>query len=412
MKFLYNTRSRSIRQRAKRGAQKLGRRLFSVRPQRNSWTRPYQAESVVSQYTILSIGAFVFLLAVIWPPLILLLAYVVAKVVSYSFRVNDSATHRRKLFHDFCQTADQLPEHFTRLRSNVLLEDDYFVSPRGMLLHTNLLEPSDPEQIEAVICYCHGYTDNASFTKLMENQRLVQDGMVVCALEYEGHGLSDGPLGLINSWDKTIDDVEAYFATICERFKDKPIFLMGESMGSAVAYCVYERSPHLYRGVVFVCPMLKISDHMLPPQWIIDLLTWLIGPSGTTSLLGMLPVAPSANDIYDVTYKIRAKWKVSARCPLQFGRKPRLATARELIDTTQRISKSLHLFDAPFLVLHGKADQVTDPALSQALYDESCSTDKSIWLYEGMWHALLSGEPDENIERVFSDISHWIHERI
>jgi acylglycerol lipase len=50
---------------------------------------------------------------------------------------------------------------------------------------------------------------------------------------------------------------------------------------------------------------------------------------------------------------------------------------------TKKISGSLSEFDAPFLVQHGKADRVTDPKLSQMLYDEAKSEDKSIRLYDG-----------------------------
>jgi predicted esterase len=52
-------------------------------------------------------------------------------------------------------------------------------------------------------------------------------------------------------------------------------------------------------------------------------------------------------------------------------------------NVTSDISSSLSEFDAPFLVLHGKEDKVTDPKLSQALYDESKSKDKTIKLYDG-----------------------------
>jgi hypothetical protein len=52
-------------------------------------------------------------------------------------------------------------------------------------------------------------------------------------------------------------------------------------------------------------------------------------------------------------------------------------------NVTRDISSSLSEFDAPFLVLHGKEDRVTDPKLSQALYDESKSKDKTIKLYDG-----------------------------
>lgn len=65
----------------------------------------------------------------------------------------------------------------------------------------------------------------------------------------------------------------------------------------------------------------------------------------------------------------------------------------------------------PFFVLHGEADIVTDPAVSKALYERAGSEDKTIKLYPGMWHGLTSGEPDDNIEIVFSDIIAWLDKR-
>lgn len=264
--------------------------------------------------------------------------------------------------------------------------------------------------IKAVVCFCHGYTDTVSFMKQVEYQRLVNSGIAFCAIEYEGHGRSDGPMGLIPDWELLIDDVSSYFREVAlQRFAGKPIYLMGESMGGAVAYSVYNRMPDIIRGVVFVCPMCKIGDDMLPPQWIIDLLTKLIGPSGrTTSFLGYLPIAPAKADIGDVAHSVQAKADMYYRSPLCFCRNPRLATSRELIRVTQQISDSLSDFNASFLVLHGLSDRVTDPVLSQALYEESCSTDKSIQLLPGMFHGLTSTEPDENMDRVFEEAIQWI----
>lgn len=54
---------------------------------------------------------------------------------------------------------------------------------------------------------------------------------------------------------------------------------------------------------------------------------------------------------------------------------------------------------------------MTDPKLSQALYDEASSDDKTIRLYEDLWHAL-PGEPDETIAKVYKDTIQWITDRI
>jgi acylglycerol lipase len=63
----------------------------------------------------------------------------------------------------------------------------------------------------------------------------------------------------------------------------------------------------------------------------------------------------------------------------------------------------------PFLLLHGEADRVTDPEISRELYKSAKSVDKEFKLYPGMWHALTSGETDENIDLVFADIIHWLN---
>lgn len=65
----------------------------------------------------------------------------------------------------------------------------------------------------------------------------------------------------------------------------------------------------------------------------------------------------------------------------------------------------------PFFVLHGEADTVTDPEVSQALYNRAGSSDKTMKLYPGMWHGLTSGEPDQSVEVVFADIIAWLDRR-
>jgi acylglycerol lipase len=182
-------------------------------------------------------------------------------------------------------------------------------------------------------------------------------------------------------------------------------------MGGAAAFSTYQRCPSLFSGVVFVSPMCKISDEMLPPRWIIDLLYKVLGPKGTYSALGCLPIAPQKGDLRQYSFRLSSKRDFVTRSPTCFVRNPRLATARELLDVTSHLSKSLESFDAPFLVQHGKDDRVTDPKLSQALYDESKSQDKTIKLYDGMWHSITSGEADEDIDRVFNDSISWVRLR-
>jgi alpha-beta hydrolase superfamily lysophospholipase len=89
--------------------------------------------------------------------------------------------------------------------------------------------PSNNQEINAVLCYCHGYTDHASFMKQVEYSRFCKHNIAVVTIEYEGHGRSDGELGLVYDWDLLIDDVHSFFKQITtQKFPGKKVFLMGE----------------------------------------------------------------------------------------------------------------------------------------------------------------------------------------
>ena len=54
---------------------------------------------------------------------------------------------------------------------------------------------------------------------------------------------------------------------------------------------------------------------------------------------------------------------------------------------------------------------MTDSSISQELYDKAKSPDKTIKLYDDMWHALLA-EPEGGAEKVLGDIVAWINSRV
>lgn len=362
----------------------------------------------VDRATVFTIGVLLFVLALIWPPLLLIVTAVLSITIPYALRENDDGESRRRLWNEFLKRGD-LP---VELRcDDVDLEETYWVNDRGMALLTSTMTPKNAEPI-AVICFCHGYMDNSSFLKRIEYQRLVRHGFAVAMIEYEGHGRSDGPNALIPCWDTLLRDVHAYHSHLAAqtKFRGKKRFLMGESMGGAIAYDLMARHRSDYAGVIFVAPMLKIS--IAPPDWVVDLFYKIVGSPGTVSPLSIMPIAPSKGDIPDLSFKDKDKMRLALSAPTKYGRKPRLATARELMDATRRIYTTVDAFDAPFLVMHGLEDYVTDPKISEMLHRESPSADKQIRLYKGMYHNLTVGETNENIEIVFGDAVSWAMERI
>jgi acylglycerol lipase len=308
----------------------------------------FKAPPMISKGIIVGFGLLLFVLAMIWPPLILLVTFVASVVIPYSYCVNDNGDNRRMLMQHFnendpvaIQRKKAFPDEHVKVTSN------FWKNPRGLLQHVTILVPKN-EEIKAVVCYCHGYIDNPNYTKAPELGYFCKTGgLAIILVEYEGHGQSDGALGLVSDFDLLVHFTHLAFQNYLVDFPGKTAFLMGESMGGAVAYTMIQKYPQ-YSGVIFMCPMCKIADEMMPPDIVVQIFRKIAGPGGTATMLGYLPIAPAA-DVQELAFKDPAKRKIISRHPAIYTRMPRLATAREMLDVTKRISESLSDFKAPFL---------------------------------------------------------------
>ncbi|KAF5187853.1 Alpha/beta-Hydrolases superfamily protein [Thalictrum thalictroides] len=236
--------------------------------------------------------------------------------------------------------------------------------------------------------------------------RLASAGFGVIGIDYEGHGRSRGSRCYIKKFDYIVNDCNNFFKSVCEQeeYKGKARFLYGESMGGAVSLLVHKKDPTFWNGAVLVAPMCKISEKVKPHPMVVNLLTRV------EDVIPKWKIVPT-KDVIDAAFKDPTKREEVRTNKLIYQDKPRLKTALEMLRTSMSLEDSLHEVTLPFFVLHGEADIVTDPGVSQALYEQAGSTDKTIKLYPGMWHALTSGEPDHNIEIVFADIIAWLDKR-
>lgn len=109
-----------------------------------------------------------------------------------------------------------------------------------------------------------------------------------------------------------------------------------------------------------------------------------------------------------MTFRDPIKGKMSDYNVISYNDQMRLRTATELLKATSDVEAQLEKVSAPLLILHGAANQITDPQASQRLYKKSCSQDKTLKLYEDAYHCILEGEPDDRISCVITDIISWL----
>lgn len=284
----------------------------------------------------------------------------------------------------------------------VKMEEMYVVNSRGLEIFSKSWLPANSPP-KAVICFCHGYGDTCTFFVEGIARKLAVSGYGFFAMDYPGFGLSDGLHAYIPSFDVLVDDVMEHYSKVKANpeFRSLPSFLFGESMGGAVLLKVHLKQPNAWTGAVLVAPMCKIADDMVPPKLLKQFLICI------AHFLPKKKLVPQ-NDLAEMAFRDSKKRRLAAYNVIAYKDKPRLRTAVELLRTTQEIERRLKEVALPLLILHGEADTVTDPSVSKALYEKASSSDKTLNLYKDAYHALLEGEPDEMIIRIFDDIISWL----
>ncbi|PVH33415.1 hypothetical protein PAHAL_8G001400 [Panicum hallii] len=295
-------------------------------------------------------------------------------------------------------------------------QEEYVRNSRGMSLFACRWLPGkrwrnkDPHRPpKALVFLCHGYAVECGVTMRGTGERLARAGYAVYGLDYEGHGRSDGLQGYVPDFQALVQDCDDYFASVVRSHADvrhkSRRFLVGESMGGAVALLLHRARPDFWTGAVLVAPMCKIADDMRPHPVVVNILRAM------TSIIPTWKVVPTA-DVIDAAYRMQEKRDEIRGNPYCYKDKPRLKTAFELLKVSLDVEENLlHKVSLPFLIVHGGADKVTDPSVSELLYQSAASQDKTLKLYPGMWHALTSGESPNNIRTVFQDIIAWLDHR-
>lgn len=316
----------------------------------------------------------------------------------------DSAPARRRVRDAFADAQRNLDHFlFKEAPTGIQVEERYETNSTRLEIFWKSWLPGPGVATKAALFFCHGYGDTCTFFFEGVAKRIAAAGYAVYAMDYPGFGLSQGLHGYIPSFDMMVDHVIEQYTLIraMKQVRGLPHFLLGQSMGGAVALKVHLKQPKEWDGVLLVAPMCKIAADVTPPGPILNMLTLM------SYILPEAKLFPQ-KDIGDLAFRDPQKRKMAEFNVISYTDQMRLRTAVELIKATRDIELQLDKVSSPLLVLHGAADKVTDPKVSKYLYDKASTEDKTLKLYEESYHSILEGEPDDRIAAVIGDIISWL----
>ncbi|KAJ6317497.1 hypothetical protein OIU76_013106 [Salix suchowensis] len=293
-------------------------------------------------------------------------------------------------------------------KHQVTHDSEYTTNSRGLKLFTQWWAPLPPTETIGCVAVVHGFTGESSWLVQLTSVLFAKHGFVVCAIDHQGHGFSDGLDNLIYhipDINPVVEDCMQYFKTFREtRAPNLPAFLYSESLGGAIALYIALRQRGAWDGLILNGAMCGISAKFKPP-WPLEHLLFVVA-----AVVPTWSVIPTRGSITDLSFKEEWKRKLGCASPRRVAMRPRAATAYELMRVCTELQGRFEEVDVPLLVVHGGDDVVCDPASAEELYERAASADKTLKMYSGMWHQLI-GEPEKNVNLVFGDMVEWLQNR-
>jgi len=94
---------------------------------------------------------------------------------------------------------------------------------------------------------------------------------------------------------------------------------------------------------------------------------------------------------------------------LVFHGKTPARMAGEMLKAMLRVTAEVQKITLPFIVLQGCAGKDVEPAGAQILYDKASSTDKTLKMYQGLYHEVFN-EPERSM--VLKDVETWLNAHV
>lgn len=247
----------------------------------------------------------------------------------------------------------------------------------------------------AVIVVAHGLAEHGGRYAATAAE-LVKREHAVYALDHRGHGRSPGSRANIGRFSHLVSDFCAFAGRCARQHPGAPVYLLGHSMGGAVAFASALRLQSSLRGLVLSAPALATGDAVPRLQELFVRLLSVIAPD--TGALA-LPASAVSRDP-----SVVARYESD---PLVHHKSIPARTLVELLDAMRGFPASAAQLRLPTLILHGTADQLVPLAATRPVYQALGSRQRVLKLYDGLYHEVFN-EPERG--QVMADLLHWLEQ--
>ena len=276
----------------------------------------------------------------------------------------------------------------------MISSDGTFRASSGAEIFYRHWTPAEPR---AVILLSHGLAEHSG--RYEEFANFFGDaGFAIYAVDFPGHGKSDGKRGHIGRFDEYTFALNQLTSLARSAHPDLPFVLLGHSMGGLVSADFLLQ--HQSEFVAAVLTGAAIQSPQQPSSFVLFVNKLIAAIAPNLGVLRMDASAISRDPQVVSDYE---------NDPLVYRGKVSAALVTAIFSAMNRVVENADSIRLPILIMHASEDRLTSVEGSKLLHETVSSEDKKLVIYEGLYHEILN-EPER--QTVMADILQWLESRI
>lgn len=240
----------------------------------------------------------------------------------------------------------------------------------------------------ALILIVHGLTGHSGrYSQLVEY--FTNSGYALFGIDLPGHGRSSGEKVYVSSFKNYVAVLEEAIYRIKRLYPERPLFLLGHSMGGLITTEYLTRGDERIAGAILSCPSIKTTKPVSRFKYLLSLFFSTVYPKFHIQKLNTnrCKSLRETNDPYVYRGKITARLSV------------------EILKAMKRVLHKASNISTPLLILQSTNDALVSPDGARTLFKSISSKDKTIRMYATESHEMLSSS-DNNT--VYQDLTKWL----
>ncbi len=277
------------------------------------------------------------------------------------------------------------------MSAEAITDEGNFRGVRNRRIVWRAWSPASDEAPRGVVTIAHGYGEHSGRYEYVAG-RLVAEGYAVYAPDHHGHGRSEGKPGRI-SLGAAVADLDTMILMISQgRHPDLPQFLLGHSMGGAIALRYAMAHQERLNGLVLSAPLAAVDGGVA-----LKLVARMLGT--------VLPFVPVSKIDPRLVSRSQAVVEDYIADPLNYHGAISAGVAREFVVHADSLQADVKRITLPTLLMWGTDDKLCPPRGAEMVAASIGSQDLTTKSWPGLFHEIMN---EAERDQVLDQIARWL----